>query len=139
LNTSSTNHTERPAEHNELVMEIGSLLLADTELDNQPWQSLALVVTIGPGVKRMSGFWYQDAKSFQAFSPDNVDVLRRMAELNKAMAAREGKAWQQCLVHIVKPELTIDIQFEYDDATRWFAKSTTLDRSDYANSLRPKQ
>ena len=66
-----------------------------------------------------------------------MEALDPLRDLQDAMAAETGNLWKQALIHITRPGPEINIQFEYDDPTRWSLKKVSLDLSDYAESLRP--
>ena len=95
-------------------------------------------VAVAPEHRRFNGYVY-DGPNWSAFSPQEkgFEFLDVLQELQDAMAAETGNRWKQALIHITRPGPEIDIQFEYDDPTRWSLKKVSLDLADYAESLRP--
>ena len=117
-------------------METGSLILkSDDYLDNR-WESIAIVGNFSHGQQRMNGYVYFEDGDFEARIP-SFDALRRIRTLREEMTKEKGEYWHQCLIHITRPEMKINIQFEYDDPDRWSLKKVSLDVKDYAESLKP--
>lgn len=123
---------------NQLVLEIGSLILNNKKFATADWFGLSLVGRFGNSEKSMNGYVYFANSDFEARSPaPSFDVLDKVSELREEMAKEKGQYWHQCLIHITKPDMKINIQFEYDDPDRWSLKKVSLDMKDYADSLKP--
>jgi hypothetical protein len=121
---------------NDMILEIGSMILNDVNYADHDWNALALVGNFSYGQRRINGYQYFRDSSFVAEIP-KCDVTYQLKQLREAMKSESGKEWHQCLIHITKPEMKINIQFEYDDPERWSLKKVSLDMSDYAQSLKP--
>lgn len=120
----------------ELVFEIGSLIVNSEEYANSNWQGIAIVGDFSYGQVAMEGYVYFYDGDFKTELPGS-DILRKLRELREEMKKEINKAWHQCLIHITKPDFKINIQFEYDDPKRWSLKKISLDVSDHAESLKP--
>ncbi|MEJ2612733.1 MAG: hypothetical protein P8179_22410 [Candidatus Thiodiazotropha sp.] len=122
---------------NDMIMEIGSMILSDTNYADHDWQALALVGNLSHGQRRINGYQYFRDGSFVAEIPE-CDVTYQLKQLREAIKSENGKEWHQCLIHIIKPEMKINIQFDYDDPKRWSPKDIkSLDMSDYAELIKP--
>lgn len=123
---------------NDLVMKIGELIISDSAVRAASWDALSFVATIQPGHLQRTGYRFLatewEGLQLEEYSLELFDSLQ---ELQDAMAAETGNRWKQALIHITRPGPEIDIQFEYDDPTRWSLKKVSLDLADYAESLRP--
>ena len=128
----------------ELIHEIGTLIISDKRYtDPEPdrklrhWDALALVFNVEPRSGGGNGYVY-DGDQWEARIPENTQpILEKLRELQALTKTPDGKTWQQCLIHITRPDYKINIQFEYDDPRRWSLKKVSLDMADYANFLRP--
>ena len=136
----------------ELIHEIGKLIITDRRyVEPEPhrkirnWDALALVAHVEPGsgdphgyLGGMTGYVYEGDR-WEARTPGDAFelILDKLGELQALTKTPDGKTWQQCLIHITKPDYKINIQFEYDDPRRWSLKKVSLDMADYANFLRP--
>lgn len=123
-----------------LISAVGEMIVEDKAMQRAPWQSLALAVTLdNDGNEEMSGYRYLEDGSFEAGSPDEFgDILDKLLELKAEMAADGDGSFQQCLIHIIKPEYKIRIQFEFDNPKRWWPKTVGVDMSEFAEALRPR-
>lgn len=117
----------------ELILEIGSLILNCEDYTNYQWRGISVVVSSD---KCMTGYVYLDDGAFEAETPE-FDAMRKVLELREQMKKEGGRAWHQCLIHITKPDFKINIKFEYDDPKRWSLTKVSRDMSDYAESLKP--
>ncbi|MBT2968697.1 MAG: hypothetical protein KME56_04695 [Candidatus Thiodiazotropha sp. (ex Ctena orbiculata)] len=123
-----------------LILEIGSLIIDNARYTEDKWIGLALMGNFSFGQERMSGYVYYEDGDFEARTPKGFDVLDKVGELREAMKIErnpDGKAWHQCLIHITKPGMKINVMFEYDDPERWTSKRISRDMSDYAALLKP--
>ncbi len=127
-----------------LIHEIGKMIISDQRYVDpgspfklRTWDSLALAVTVMPGSREMTGYVYLGDR-WEARGPSlGSGIYDKLEELQALTKTPDGKTWQQCLIHITKPDYKINIQFEYDDPRRWSLKKVSLDMADYANFLRP--
>lgn len=118
---------------NDLVTEIGMSILSHEEYQDG-WESLALVGDFVDGRKSLYGYVYT-GDDWQARLPGGFTTLKLMRKLRDEMAANEPEPWQRCLIRIKREGLKFDIQFEYDDATRWSVSPATVERD--ALALKP--
>lgn len=82
-----------------------------------PWEKLVLHVTIREGYRRNSGYFFDKKGEFHAVSADS-DTMAALAQLQRSMAAQDGRRWLSCLLVIARSG-AFDVQFEYDDPNRW--------------------
>lgn len=115
------------------------MIVKDEEYAAGQWVGIAVLGNFSHGQQRMTGYQYLADGKFAPAVPYNLDVLESLWVLRKEMTKDDETTWHQCLIHITKPDLDIDIQFEYDDPDRWTLKTKSLDMSAYAELLRPAQ
>ena len=121
----------------DLILEIGSLVVNDRRYDDR-WKGLALVGNFSDGQERMNGYQYFADGEFEAGVPKGAgDIIDKLLELRREMKKDKNEEWQQCLIHITKPDYKINIQFEYDDPNRWVLKKISMDMSEYAELIKP--
>ena len=102
---------------NELVDEIGQIMLGDEALDNDDWESISLVVQLDDK-QVINGFIYHLEGHVSPSTPDKAEMLTAAKELQRVMTV-DGKTWKAVLVQITLPEFEIKVSFDYDNATKW--------------------
>jgi hypothetical protein len=117
------------------VVEIGHLILADDRIRDAEWEGISLVAIVGGGSSQLSAYRYDAAGGATPSTPRNFDLIDRFEDLQRAMAAYEPRAWKSCLVRIRKPDLKMQVDFEYDDALRWKVNPGNLET--LVGDLRP--
>jgi hypothetical protein len=120
----------------ELIHEIGSLIVNSAAYANDQWQGIAAVGNFSHGEQSMTGYAYLDDGGFKPRTP-GFPTLRKVRELRQEMKKETNKEWHQCLIHVTKPDFKINIKFEYNDPDRWSLKTISLDISDFAESIKP--
>ena len=121
----------------DLIHEIGGMIVADPKIAGKAWDGLALVAHVSADSRGMHGFRFWD-DDFEATNPREASAItRRLADLRGEMARETGDEWHQVLIHVWRPGPEIRMQFEYDDPGRWKPRITGLDMSEYAHSIRP--
>ena len=126
------------ARKDEQVQHIGQLLLQNDAYADSDWQALALVGTVGDKHKRMTGYRYlADGDVIPSVPKPGWDILEALGELRELMAEKDGRKWTKCLIHLVRPTLAFNIEFEYDDPQRWSMQEKTLTPDAHAERLRP--
>ena len=116
---------------NELVDEIGQIMLGDDALDNDDWESISQVIQLD-SMHNTTGFIYHLEGHVSPSTPDQAEMLATAKELQKVMTV-DGKTWKAVLVQITLPEFEIKVAFEYDCATKWSIQAEALrpDRVEY--------
>jgi hypothetical protein len=116
---------------NELVDEIGQIMLGDEALDNDDWEALSQVIQLD-GIHDTNGFIYHLEGNVSPSSPDKTEILAAAKELQKVMTV-DGVTWKAVLVQITLPEFEVKVAFEYDTATKWPIQAEALrpDRVEY--------
>jgi len=102
---------------NELVDEIGQIMLGDDALDNDDWQSLSLVVQLDD-TPVINGFIYALDGTPSSSTLDKAEMLKTATELQKVMTV-DGVSWKALMVQITLPEFEIKVAFEYETAAKW--------------------
>jgi len=120
----------------ELIAKFGELVMTDAALEDVDWDEIALVSTIMPSCRDMTGYRYS-GDSFEAFAPSDFAPLRLLRKLNPVMAEIEGRAWVRVLIHLTRATSKLNMTFEYDDEKRWAAKVMSLDMTEHAMSIKP--
>jgi len=109
---------------NELVDEIGQLILGDDALDDDDWVSISAVINLD-GQPDVNGFIYRTEGHATPSSPEKSEILSTAKELQKVMTV-DGVTWKAVLVQITLPEFEIKIAFEYESAAKWLIDAETL-------------
>lgn len=105
-------------EANNLLIELGRQIVTDVRYANDLWDSLSLVFRLDDGLS-MFGYTYTDDGKWQAGVPKNSDVLYTARNLQTATTKPGEQPWKSCLIQIKRPDLTLHIDFEYNDEDRW--------------------
>ena len=119
----------------DLVQEIGALLIRDPQISAQPWEHLVLVAHVTRTSTKVSGFAYTASGEPIPTGPRNLDVLDKLEELRTAMCDPGQQPWKACLVRINRSTSKIVIDFEYDHPDKWVITPATIERM--AEVLRP--
>jgi hypothetical protein len=121
----------------DLIHQLGSLLVGDPEVAAENWQHLALVGIVDAEQSRLNGFCYDAAGDHEPAAPRNFETLAVLRKLRDEMAKADGKApWKTCLVRIARTGGKIGVDFEYDDASRWVISKSNLRQR--ADELKPR-
>lgn len=120
----------------ELVHEIGSMVVNSERYRERPWESLSIVVVIDGQSVQLSGYTYDASGKPQAGNPGNFDINDRFEELQETMAGVDQRRWKSALLQIVRDGAKLNIDFEYDDPSRW--KVTPTNVATKPAELRPK-
>ncbi len=119
----------------ELVQEIGTMLMQDPDIGSVAWRHLAIVAQMMPGSTKVNGFAYREVGRPVPTSPGNFDVLKKFRELREAMIEPGKESWKACLVRLDKLSGEISIDFEYDHPEKWLISPATV--KTMAETLRP--
>jgi hypothetical protein len=118
-----------------LIAEVGRLIFEDREYAPDDWAVAAVVFNFVNGRRNSFGYVFKSDGSWEARLPDSWDSIDKMLELQAAMERQTGKKWHRALIHITRETTAMNVQFEYDDPTRWQIVPSKLDES--VNALRP--
>jgi hypothetical protein len=119
----------------ELVQEIGTMLVQDPGISRWSWQHLAIVVQFRGSSSQVNGFAYLDTGDAQITSPKNFEVPKKFKALREAMREPGKEPWQACLVRIDRATGRVSVDFEYDHPEKWLISPATLKKM--AETLRP--
>jgi len=120
-----------------LLTEAARLIVTDSEYAGENWEILAIVFNFVAGRKNAFGYIFKADNSCSASLPEEnmAPALAKMLQLQSAMERQTGKKWLRALIHINRETTEVNIQFEYDDPTRWQIVPSKLEES--VNALRP--
>ncbi|WP_338663618.1 hypothetical protein VQH23_00325 [Pararoseomonas sp. SCSIO 73927] len=117
-----------PEAATDLIHRIGGALVRDPDVVELPWEALALVVTVEPGVVSTSGYAYDERRRPIAFTPSRGSGLVELfRELQEATSDPGGRRWAACLVQVRRATGKMTMQYEYDDVDRWKVTPDNLD------------
>jgi hypothetical protein len=126
-----------PIDKDELVQEIGSLLLNDPEISSREWSHLVIVAQLRDLSTKVNGFAYHEDGEAVPTGPRNSKVLDKFEELSEAMREAGKDSWKACLVRIDRSSKDVSIDFEYDHPGKWLIVPSTVRQM--AETLRPVQ
>jgi len=120
-----------------LLTEAACLIFTDSEYAGENWEVLAVVFNFVGGRKNAFGYIFKANNSWSASLPEENmgPALAKMLELQAAMERQTGKKWLRALIHINRETTEMNIQFEYDEPTRWQIVPSKLQES--VDALRP--
>lgn len=102
---------------NELIDEIGQLILGDEALDDDDWVAISALVSLA-GAPDVSGFIYRTEGHATPSTPEKPELLATAKQLQDVMTV-DGVSWKWLLVQITLPEFDIKVSFDYEAATTW--------------------
>ena len=123
-------------EKDDLVLEIGRMLVQDPHISSRPWSHLVIVAQMFDDSTKVNGFAYQDNGKALPTGPKNFDVLTRFEDLREAMKEPSRNSWRACLIRIDQPSGNLTADFEYDQPDKWLITPATVRQM--AEQLRPK-
>jgi hypothetical protein len=126
-----------PTDKDDLVQEIGTLLLNDSEISSGEWSYLVIVAQVQDLSTKVNGFTYHEGGEAVPTAPSNSKIPKKFRELSEAMREAEKDPWKACLVRIDRSSGDISIDFEYDHPEKWLIVPSTVKQM--AESLRPVQ
>jgi hypothetical protein len=121
----------------DLVQEIGALLVGDSEISSVPWRHLAIVAQLLDLSIKVNGFIYREDGKATPTAPRNPVVPKKFKELCQVMRRTEEHSWKACLVRIDSSSGDLSIDFEYDHPEKWLIVPSTVRQM--AETLRPKK
>jgi len=125
----------KAADADSLIVEVGRTIITDPEYATDDWETAAIVYNFVNGRRNSFGYVFGQGNEWRARLPDSWAPIDLMLELQAAMARKTGKKWLRALIHINRKTTQMNIQFEYDDPTRWQIVPSKLEES--VNALRP--
>ncbi|MCL1635517.1 hypothetical protein M2650_12880 [Luteimonas sp. SX5] len=119
----------------ELIVEIGRLIVADGKATAQPWDRYALIAYYDGSVSKLNGFGYMGDGRGRPATPETFDLEDRLDELREATRV-EGKApWLVCVFRLNRQTGKATVDFEYEHPERWHVTPATA--SEIAERARP--
>ena len=106
----------------QLINEIGQLILRCQKVDENDWDSLSVVFDLTDGRISNSGFLY-DSKSIKPMTAridgEVMTIANKIREFQSAVEKKFGYKFKQLLVQMERESGQIKIDFEFDDPNRW--------------------
>jgi len=119
----------------DLLHEIGSLVIRDKEIMSRPWEHLVLVAQVSNNSTQVNGFAYQSGGKAVPTGPDNFEIVDKFEELRTAMGADDIELWNACLFRLDRDSHKLSIDFEYEQPEKWLITPSTV--KEMAEKLRP--
>ena len=122
-----------------LIQEIGSLILRCEDSLEESWDTLSVVFDLGNGYISNSGFMYERDNIIPMIADIEDDPMVLDNKIHKFQAAVEekfGHKFKQLLIQMEQESGRIKIDFEFDNPKRW-----NMDPSNYIKvqeELRPQ-
>jgi len=122
-----------------LIKEIGSMILRCNDTQENEWRSLSVVFDLGENHASNSGFLYTTDKikpMTAGIDGEVMTVVNKIREFQTVVEKKYGKKFKQLLIQMEKESGRIKIDFEFDDPKRW-----NMGPSNYIKmreALRPK-
>ena len=126
---------QKQTEADALVQKVGSLIVRNERYLAGDWATIAVVADLVGGREATYGYVFMLDGDWEARIPSGFDVLDAFLELQAAMERQTGKKWLRALIHINRETTAMNIQFEYDNPTRWQIVPSKLEES--VDALRP--
>jgi hypothetical protein len=123
------------ADADDLVQELGAILMEDSDLSASQWEHLVIVAHFSPLTIDVGGFAYLANGKAIPTSPSGVAATKKFQELREAMKEPARDVWQAAIVKIEKSSGSLSIDFEYDNPDKWLISPATVKRM--AEALRP--
>lgn len=109
----------------ELIVEIGRLIVADRKVSAQPWDAYALIAYYDGGVSRLNGFRYRGDGPGEPATPEAFELEDRMDELRGATHVEGKEPWRVCVFRLDRSSGKATADFVYDDPERWHVTPAT--------------
>ncbi len=123
-------------EKDDLILEIGRMLVQDPHIASRPWSHLVIVAQMFNDSTKVSGFAYQGSGKALPTGPKNFNVLTKFEDLREAMKEPSRDPWRACLLRIDQSSGNVSVDFEYDQPEKWLITPASVKHM--AEQLRPK-
>lgn len=110
----------------DLIHEIGQLIIAALPDEERGWAKLAVVVEFEEGARGIYGYAYDAHDQAEAATIEGFEVVDAADHLRRVMREADTREWQACLIQLVRATQRIVVTFEYDDPERWHITAKTL-------------
>ncbi|MCL6272218.1 hypothetical protein M3P05_20050 [Sansalvadorimonas sp. 2012CJ34-2] len=124
--------------NDQVIMEIGSMILRCEDVIEHNWDSLSFVFDLSDGHIANSGFIYIGNEVVPATAEiDSHPLLLddQIIAFRKLVADQCGQNFKQLLVQMENNSKRIKIDFEFDDSSRWSITPSRL--KEMREKLRP--
>jgi hypothetical protein len=109
-----------------LIDKVGHGILGSEAFADDGWMAISLVTRIEGAIFNHGFKYYPDGRVIPA-SEITFETTMLFVELVDTMEQLEGRRWKVCLVQIVRPDMKIHIEYEYDDGDRWSVTPANLE------------
>ncbi len=107
----------------DLVKEIATEIVNDKNYVNLDWDSVSVTVRFEPPSIWKGGVMYL-GDEYVRENPSSWVLSDSLIELRDLMTRSDGDEWVACLIKISALTQEIDIDFEYENARRWYMTPT---------------
>jgi hypothetical protein len=115
-------------EANEILMQMGSMLLTDPKYQRREWKALSVVGVVVLGSVDITGFTYDNTGEATPGTPSDDNFIDLLKNFQAATKVDDKPVWKSVLIQIKKPDLEIKVQFEYENALRWKISPGNIDK-----------
>jgi len=128
--------SEKKIDVDELMHLIGKAVVNDEKIISVKWSAIAVSAIIRESSTDMNGFMYDEFGNSKPNTPRDRDIRSMLRHLKQAMVEKNGgEAWKACLIQITKKDMSIKMDFEYEDENRW--KVTPNNRMEIMETMKP--
>lgn len=118
-----------------LLQDVAHALLGDPAFKDRTWDSLASVTRIRDQLISTFAYRFEGEEAREVTLDEDTDLEMLLLDLRQTMGDKPDGPWKSCLIRIARPDMEIDIDFEYDDMDRW--KVTPENKAKKLAMLRP--
>jgi hypothetical protein len=108
--------TERATD---LIHEIGTFIVNADPYIYEDWTEIAITVAIAPGVRSLTGFWWDASGKAHPAYPASDGFMDLCEALREATANPNGQVWKAMLIQIRRADAAVRFTYDWDDAERW--------------------
>lgn len=109
----------------ELIVEIGRLIVADRKASAQPWDSYALIAYYDGSVSKLNGFRYRGDGPGEPATPAAFELEDRLDELRGITQVEGKELWRACVFRLERASGKATADFIYDEPERWHVTPAT--------------
>ncbi|MFF0493967.1 hypothetical protein ACFYTQ_33530 [Nocardia sp. NPDC004068] len=125
----------RRAAADAVLMTLAESILRNSAYQDDSWESLTLVAVLAD-TESQFGYVYDREGGWAARVPQGFEVLDKMIELRSVMSVPGKPDWKTCLLQIKRADMSLKVDFEYDDVDRW--QVTPQNLREKVEELRPR-
>lgn len=123
----------------EQVAALATMVASHEVYRDLPWHGISIVGDFAGGQRSMFGYVYLSDGSWESKLPRDPSraVMKAFRRLHEAMAAHDGRPWEQCLLQVRRDGSQPTAAFDYSPSPRWVVSAG--DPDGLAEALRPSR